>query len=125
MRERVILSHIIVLRNPSCAGGRNKSVRRVVGDGEVVLVGKISSPLASIACHLCGPLPQVVVLTQQWGKEYYHILVENLSRITVVLDFLLENPDIKVSPVFRGLIFCHVSPCASSKSLVHNLPPDL
>ncbi|CAN0515667.1 unnamed protein product, partial [Ectocarpus sp. 12 AP-2014] len=40
---------------------------------------------------------QVVVLTQEYGLAYYHLLVENLSRITIVLDMLLENPDIKVA----------------------------
>ncbi|CBJ29440.1 conserved unknown protein [Ectocarpus siliculosus] len=40
---------------------------------------------------------KVVVLTQEYGLAYYHLLVENLSRITIVLDMLLENPDIKVA----------------------------
>lgn len=41
-------------------------------------------------------LSQVVVLTQEYGQAYYHFLVDNLPRITVLLDVLLENPDIKV-----------------------------
>lgn len=48
--------------------------------------------------YLCNPCPQVVVLTQHYGDAYYHFLVENMSRLTVVLDILLENPDIKVTP---------------------------
>lgn len=44
-----------------------------------------------------GPLlSQVMVLTQEYGQAYYHFVVDNLSRITVLLDVLLENPDIKV-----------------------------
>ncbi|CAM9211693.1 unnamed protein product [Ectocarpus sp. 8 AP-2014] len=39
---------------------------------------------------------KVVVLAQEYGQAYYHLLVENLSRITVVKDLLMENPDIKV-----------------------------
>ncbi|CAM9240764.1 unnamed protein product [Ectocarpus sp. 12 AP-2014] len=39
---------------------------------------------------------KVVVLTQEYGQAYYHLLVENLSRITVVKDLLVENPDIKI-----------------------------
>lgn len=58
-----------------------------------------------IAFHLCGSLPQVVVLTQRYGQAFYHFLVENLSRITVVLDVLLENPDIKVTPAAQVLEF--------------------
>lgn len=51
-----------------------------------------------LTIFLCAvPLPQVVVLTQEYGLAYYHLLVENLSRITIVLDILLENPDIKVA----------------------------
>ncbi|CAM9609592.1 unnamed protein product, partial [Ectocarpus sp. 4 AP-2014] len=49
---------------------------------------------------------KVVVLTQEYGLAYYHLLVENLSRITIVLDMLLENPDMKVAQfsfcVFRA-----------------------
>lgn len=41
-------------------------------------------------------LPQVVVLTQEFGQAYYHFLVDNLPRITVLLDVLIENKDIKV-----------------------------
>ncbi|CAM9717257.1 unnamed protein product [Ectocarpus sp. 4 AP-2014] len=40
---------------------------------------------------------KVVVLTQEYGQAYYHLLVENLSRITVVKDLLIGNPDIKVA----------------------------
>ncbi|CAB1100997.1 unnamed protein product [Ectocarpus sp. CCAP 1310/34] len=47
---------------------------------------------------------KVVVLTQEYGLAYYHLLVENLSRITIVLDVLLENPDIKVAQ-FSFLFF--------------------
>lgn len=36
------------------------------------------------------------MLTQVWGSDYYHMLVESLSRMTVVLDILLQDPDIKV-----------------------------
>ncbi|CAM9194828.1 unnamed protein product, partial [Ectocarpus sp. 8 AP-2014] len=39
---------------------------------------------------------KVVVLAQEYGQAYYHLLVENLSRITVVKDLLMENPDIKI-----------------------------
>ncbi|CAM9293887.1 unnamed protein product [Ectocarpus fasciculatus] len=53
---------------------------------------------------------KVVVLTQEYGLAYYHLLVENLSRITIVLDILLENPEIKVavhtiSERHRGYIY--------------------
>lgn len=36
------------------------------------------------------------MLAQEYGQAYYHLLVENISRITVVRDLLLEHPDIKV-----------------------------
>lgn len=36
-------------------------------------------------------------MTQHWGFEYFHFMVEALPRITVALDFLRENLDIKVS----------------------------
>lgn len=62
------------------------------------------SCLAFIASGLCCSFLQVVVLTQRYGQAYYHFLVENLSRITVVLDILLENPDIKVNPIVEGLV---------------------
>ncbi|CAN0001623.1 unnamed protein product, partial [Ectocarpus sp. 6 AP-2014] len=39
---------------------------------------------------------KVVVLAQEYGQAYYHLLVENLSRITVVKDLLVENPDVKI-----------------------------
>lgn len=58
----------------------------------------VPSSLTSNSLDLRGPLPQVVVLTQNYGHAYYHFLVENLSRLTVVLDVILENPDIKVGP---------------------------
>lgn len=61
---------------------------------------KGSSPSSPDSTHLdsCDPCFQVVVLTQHFGDAYYHFLVENMSRLTVVLDVILENPDIKVNP---------------------------
>lgn len=44
------------------------------------------------------------MLTQHYGDAYYHFVVENMSRLTVVLDVLLENPDIKVSFVMEVLL---------------------
>ncbi|CBJ29237.1 conserved unknown protein [Ectocarpus siliculosus] len=38
---------------------------------------------------------KVFVITQRWGNEYFHFLVENLPRITPMLDILRENLDIK------------------------------
>ncbi|CAM9891928.1 unnamed protein product, partial [Ectocarpus sp. 8 AP-2014] len=40
---------------------------------------------------------KVVVIAQYWGDEYYHFLVEALPRITLMLDVLVENLDIKVA----------------------------
>ncbi|CBJ29242.1 conserved unknown protein [Ectocarpus siliculosus] len=63
----------------------------------------------SCKSHLFGPrassiLPtsaerheKVVVIAQYWGDEYYHFLVEALPRITLMLDVLVENLDIKVA----------------------------
>lgn len=35
-------------------------------------------------------------MAQHWGEAYYHFVVEALPRITVMLDILQENVDIKV-----------------------------
>ncbi|CAN0467220.1 unnamed protein product, partial [Ectocarpus sp. 12 AP-2014] len=40
---------------------------------------------------------KVFVMTQRWGNEYFHFLVENLPRITPMLDILWENLDIKIA----------------------------
>ncbi|CAM9450994.1 unnamed protein product, partial [Ectocarpus sp. 4 AP-2014] len=40
---------------------------------------------------------KVFVMTQRWGNEYFHFLVENLPRITPMLDVLRENLDIKIA----------------------------
>ncbi|CAM9539364.1 unnamed protein product [Ectocarpus sp. 4 AP-2014] len=36
-------------------------------------------------------------MTQEWNPNYYHFTVEHLPRITVMLDVLLENPDIMIA----------------------------
>lgn len=59
---------------------------------------------ASYCLNVRDPRPQVVVLTQNYGFAYYHFLVENMSRLTVVLDILLENPDIKVNPLAISIL---------------------
>ncbi|CAN0301288.1 unnamed protein product [Ectocarpus sp. 12 AP-2014] len=63
----------------------------------------------SCKSHMFGPrassiLPtsaerheKVFVIAQYWGDEYYHFLVEALPRITLMLDVLVENLDIKVA----------------------------
>lgn len=40
---------------------------------------------------------QVLVITQYWGDAFYHFLSEILPRITLMLDVLLEHPDIKIA----------------------------
>lgn len=47
---------------------------------------------------------KVVVIAQYWGDEYYHFLVEALPRITLMLDVLVENLDIKV--LFSSVVSC-------------------
>ncbi|CAM9897772.1 unnamed protein product [Ectocarpus fasciculatus] len=45
-------------------------------------------------------LPQydkVFVIAQQWSPNYYHFMAEHLPRITLALDLLHENPEIKIS----------------------------
>ncbi|CAN0214375.1 unnamed protein product, partial [Ectocarpus fasciculatus] len=40
---------------------------------------------------------KVFVIAQYWGDGYFHFLVESLPRITVMLDILRGNPDIKIA----------------------------
>ncbi|CAM9841386.1 unnamed protein product [Ectocarpus sp. 4 AP-2014] len=40
---------------------------------------------------------KVFVISQDWGPNYYHFTVEHLPRITLALDILLENPEIKIA----------------------------
>ncbi|CAM9799475.1 unnamed protein product [Ectocarpus sp. 6 AP-2014] len=40
---------------------------------------------------------KVFVMTQEWNPNYYHFTVEHLPRITLMLDVLLENPDIMIA----------------------------
>lgn len=35
-------------------------------------------------------------MTQYWGDEYFHFVVDALPRITLMLDILQEHLDIKV-----------------------------
>lgn len=42
------------------------------------------------------------VITQEWGPNWYHFTVEHLPRITVFLDVLLENEDIKIAVHHHG-----------------------
>eukprot|EP00752_Nemacystus_decipiens_P013073 g11562.t1 len=64
---------------------------------------KLGPAAASLTANGTSPsrriesFEKVVVLTQHFGDAYYHFVVENMSRLTVVLDVLLENPDIKVA----------------------------
>lgn len=51
-------------------------------------------------------------MAQHWGEAYYHFVVEALPRITVMLDVLQENVDIKVPVV---VVYCSVS-CTSYSS---------
>lgn len=39
---------------------------------------------------------QVFVIAQNWGHSYFHFLIEDLPRITLMLDVLRENLDIGV-----------------------------
>lgn len=78
-----------------------------------MLTGPAPSSSASTYLDLCDPFPKVVVLTQNYGAYYYHFLVENLSRLTVVLDVLLENADIKVPAAVDWLIYCLIPPTTS------------
>ncbi|CAM9126955.1 unnamed protein product [Ectocarpus sp. 4 AP-2014] len=40
---------------------------------------------------------KVFVIAQHWGDGYFHFLIESLPRITVMLDILRGNPDIKIA----------------------------
>lgn len=54
----------------------------------------------------CAPMccMQVFVMTQHWGDGYFHFVVENLPRITLMLDVLRANADIKVPLLFNNLV---------------------
>ena len=39
---------------------------------------------------------EVFVLSQHWGKTFFHFLIENLTRISAYLSFLTRHPDIKI-----------------------------
>lgn len=41
-------------------------------------------------------------MAQHWGDAYFHFVVENLARITFMLDVLRSNTDIKVTPLFKN-----------------------
>lgn len=43
-------------------------------------------------------------MTQHWGDAYFHFLAECLPRITLMLDVLLEHPEIKVPHTFTGRV---------------------
>eukprot|EP00903_Cladosiphon_okamuranus_P010124 g9587.t1 len=64
---------------------------------ELGLAAASSAATGARPSHNIESFDKVVVLTQHFGDAYYHFLVENMSRLTVVLDVLLENPDIKVA----------------------------
>lgn len=49
---------------------------------------------------LCGL--QVFVMNQHWGDAYFHFVVENLARITFMLDILRAHTDIKVTLRFQN-----------------------
>lgn len=53
-----------------------------------------------------------MVLNSKYGMGFYHFLVENLPRVVVVLDVLLENPDIKVN-TGADLLACLSPPAVS------------
>ncbi|CAM9433421.1 unnamed protein product [Ectocarpus sp. 12 AP-2014] len=40
---------------------------------------------------------KVFVITQHWGDAYFHFLSECLPRVTLMLDVLLANPEIKIA----------------------------
>ncbi|CAM9847789.1 unnamed protein product [Ectocarpus sp. 4 AP-2014] len=40
---------------------------------------------------------KVYVITQHWGDFYFHFLSECLPRVTLMLDVLLANPEIKIA----------------------------
>ncbi|CAM9911010.1 unnamed protein product [Ectocarpus fasciculatus] len=40
---------------------------------------------------------KVFVMTQEWNPNYYHFTAEHLPRITLMLDVLLENPEIMIA----------------------------
>lgn len=46
--------------------------------------------------YILFPCTKVFVMAQRWGDEYFHFLAETLPRITLMLDVLRENLDIKV-----------------------------
>ena len=41
-------------------------------------------------------------MTQEWGPNWYHFTIEHLPRITVFLDVLLDNEDIKIAVHYHG-----------------------
>ncbi|CAB1120095.1 unnamed protein product [Ectocarpus sp. CCAP 1310/34] len=43
---------------------------------------------------------KVFVMAQEWSPNYYHFTAEHLPRITLMLDVLLDNPDIIISMHF-------------------------
>lgn len=63
------------------------------------------------------------MLTQFFGSAYYHFLVDSLSRVSVVLDVLLENPEIKVTPIVEGLMFA-VFRLTPSRSMPQYFPAE-
>ncbi|CAM9436075.1 unnamed protein product, partial [Hapterophycus canaliculatus] len=55
-------------------------------------------PLASMAIPTTAKTyDKVFVIAQHWGDGYFHFLVEDLPRITLMLDILRENPGIKIA----------------------------
>lgn len=51
---------------------------------------------------------KVFVITQHWGKAYYHFLSECLPRLTLMLDVLLEHTDIMVRLAYDDyFVFVH------------------
>ncbi|CAN0080944.1 unnamed protein product [Pylaiella littoralis] len=56
------------------------------------------SPSASMDLPMDAPTyEKVFVIAQNWGHSYFHFLIEDLPRITLMLDVLRENLDIGIA----------------------------
>lgn len=49
-----------------------------------------------VLCAVLRCAVQVFVITPHWGDAYFHFLSESLPRVTLMLDVLVEHPEIEV-----------------------------
>lgn len=94
---------VAVFQNAFVAG-----VESIVFDCKVIYRpgGSAAANWNAFAPHIAGRLVdstqhtvvqgKVVMIATYWGDRYYHWIIESMMRLSVVLDYLHKNPEVKI-----------------------------